>query len=133
MGIEYKTDNFIMKTTFSVMCRILRYIEKSLDDDVFDRENFTAEHFGISRNRFARILDMMIQEGFITGIKVSDYGEPDAEDPFEDGKKYERFRIKIENPSITVQGIRFQAENTAIMKVLQTVKNLKDVTGFIKP
>ena len=126
------SDNFIMKTTFSIMCRILRYIEKSLDDDVFDRENFTAERFNITQNRFARILDMMIQEGFITGIKVSDYGEPDAEDPFGDGEKYERFGIKIENPSITVQGIRFQAENTAIMKVLQTVKNLKDVTGFIK-
>lgn len=81
-----KTDDLIMKTTFSVMCRILRYIEKSLDDDVFDRENFTAEHFGISRNRFARILDMMIREGFVTGIKVSDYGEPDAEDPFGDGE-----------------------------------------------
>ncbi len=127
-----KTDDLIMKTTFSVMCRILHYIEKSLDSDIFDRENFTAEHFGISRNRFARILDMMIREGFVTGIKVSDYGEPDAEDPFEDREQYERFGIKIENPSITVQGIRFQAENTAIMKVLQTVKNLKDVTGFIK-
>ncbi len=128
-----KTDNFIMKTTFSVMCRILQYIDKSLDSDIFDSENFTPEHFGITRNRFARILGMMIQEGFITGIKVSDYGEPDAEDPFEDGKKYERFGIKIENPSITVQGIRFQAENTAIMKVLQAARNIKDVAGFIKP
>ncbi len=122
-----------MKTTFAVMCRILRYIEKNLDADVFDSENFTAEHFGISQNRFARILDMMVQDGMITGVKVTDFGEETVEDPFADGEKYERFSIKIENPSLTIQGIRFQAENTAIMRVLQTAKTFKDVAGIIKP
>ena len=125
-------ENLIMKTTFSIMCRILRYVEKSLDDDVFDRENFTAERFGTSHNRFVRILDMMIQEGFITGIKVVDYGEPDSNDPFGSGEKYQRFAIKIDNPSLTVRGIRFQAENTAIMKVLQTVKGIGDIAGIVK-
>ena len=120
-----KTEDYIMKTTFNIMCRILRFIEKSLDDDVFNKKNFTAEYFGISENRFARILDMMVKEGFVSGIEVIDYGEPDEDDPFEDD--FKRFSMKITNPSLTVQGIRFQAENTAIIKLLQTAKTLKDL------
>ena len=119
------TDNFIMKTTFNIMCRILRFIEKSLDDDVFNQKDFTADYFGISENRFARILDMMVKEGFVSGIEVTDYGEPDKDDPFE--TNFRRFGLRMTNPSLTVKGIRFQAENTAFMRLLQAAKTISDL------
>ena len=124
------TENLIMKTTFCVMCRILRHIEKSLDDAAFDRTGFTAERFGISENRFARILALLVRDGYVTGIEVEDYGEPERDDPFSDGEEYRRFGIKIGNPSITVAGIRFQAENTFLMRGFNMVK---DISGILKP
>ena len=127
------TDNFIMKTTFSVMGSILSAIEKGMDDDAFDGEKFTAERFKISENRFARILDMMARDGYVSGIRVEDYGEPDSDDPFTEQGKYRRFGIKLDNPSLTVKGIRFQAENTVLMRAFKAVKGFGDVIGCIKP
>ena len=128
-----KADNFIMNTTFAVMGRILSAIEKGMDDDSFNRETFTAARFGISENRFARILDMMIRDGYVSGIRIEDYGEPVEDDPFSKQGEYNRFGIKLDNPSLTVKGIRFQAENTVLMRAFKAVKGFGDVIGCIKP
>ena len=126
--MERETDNLLMKTSFAVMGRILRYIDKEMDSDSFDYEHFTAERFGISRNRFARLISMMIQEGLVAGLSVTDFGERDREDPF--GEECERFSIKADNPMLTVKGIRFQAENTVLMKVLNAAKTVGEITGL---
>ena len=70
--MSIQTDTLYMKSVFSIMNRILKVLERSMDDSEFDLDNFTAEKFGISDNKFARILKMLVDDGYIEGVKVID-------------------------------------------------------------
>lgn len=119
------TDNIIMASAFTAINTILRYVERQLDGTVFDAEGFTAERFGITENRFARYLSMLAESGYITGISVTDNGEPTEFDG--DPKKYRRFDIVLDSPSITIRGMQFLAENTMLARMYRTAKNIKDI------
>ena len=98
-----------------------------MDDSEFDLDNFTAERFGISDNKFARILKMLVDDGYIEGIKVIDRGKPT---PF-DGADYDRFRVSVGDIGITLKGLKYLAENTMMVRMwnaFKTVKEVKDTT-----
>ena len=122
-GMSIQTENLYMKSVFSIMNRILKELERSMDDSEFDLDNFTAEKFGISDNKFARILKMLVDDGYIEGIKVIDRGEPT---PF-DSADYDRFRVSVGDIGITLKGLKYLAENTVLANVYRTVKSVKDI------
>ena len=113
-----------MRPLFSVMTKILSYIERQMDETSFDSENFKGEYFGVSDNKFARIVAALSDAGYISGVEVIDYGEPDA---MEDAGSYTRFALKLDNPCITIDGIRFMAENSAVSKILRAAKSISDL------
>ncbi|MBQ3649375.1 MAG: hypothetical protein IJM03_02960 [Treponema sp.] len=120
--MEY-SEAIVMKSAFATINRILRYIEEQLDNDCFDFKGFTAKNFGITENRFARYLNMLLKGGYISGIKVIDQGEADA---FSDTES--RYAIRFDDSvEITVKGLQFLAENTAWAKMYKTVKNIRDL------
>ena len=122
--MDEKTFNKLMASAFFIMNRILKYIERGMDADVFDEKSFTAENFNISENRFARLLSMLLEEEYITGIEIIDKGEPE---PFEK-KNYKRFEVLIQDDiSITIKGLRFLAENSALANIYRTAKSVKDL------
>ena len=57
--MEEAADNVFMKSAWVKMNKILKYIDKQQDDDVFDVKEFTAKQFELSENRFARLLAML--------------------------------------------------------------------------
>lgn len=114
-----------MTSAFGTMNQILKYFEKNLDNDVFETETFGENRFNISENRFARYLKMLLDSEYIEGLKVIDYGEPD----FPNQENYHRFKIVLDEPCITIRGLRFLAENTVLAK---TYKVVKDIGGIIK-
>ena len=120
------TENLVMKSAFVVMNRILKYVEQSLDDDFFDAENFTPDNFSVSKNRFARLLKMLSDSGYVEGIEVVDRGEPDEFSP----KNYERFKIILsDGVSVTVKGLQFLAENAAWVKMYRVAKEIRGFVG----
>ena len=121
--MNIQTENLYMKSVFSIMNRILKVLERSMDDSEFDLDNFTAEKFGISDNKFARILKMLVDDGYIEGVKVSDRGEPT---PFDDAD-YDRFRVSVGDIGITLKGLKYLAENTVLANVYRTAKSVKDL------
>ena len=121
--MSIQTEDLYMKSVFSTMNRILKVLERSMDDSEFDLDNFTAEKFGISDNKFARILKMLVDDGYIEGVKVIDRGE---QTPF-DGTDYDRFRVSVGDIGITLKGLKYLAENTVLANVYRTVKSVKDL------
>lgn len=120
-----ETDNLIMKSTFGIMNRILKVIDLQMDSDVFDTKEFTAENFGITQNRFARILKMLSDAAYITGVEIIDHGEPDEFD----SKPYERFKIVIADEiSLSFKGMEFLAQNTVTARAFSLLKKVRDVT-----
>lgn len=122
-AITIEKDSVFMNSAFGTMNKILKVIERSMDDDTFDLSLFNAKAFSISENRFARMLKMLSDSGYIEGIKVEDFGEPDACDSAD----YKRFRMIIGNISITIKGLQFLAENSTLASLYKTVKNVKDL------
>lgn len=123
MGMEGKTDNLFMASAFGTLNKILRYIERQLDNEDFDAGHFTAAEFSVSEERFARYLAMLSDSGYVTGIRVADNGE---RSPFDTGR-FRRFDVTLESPSITVKGLQFLAENTVMAKMYAGVKGLRDL------
>lgn len=120
-----ETDNLIMKSTFGIMNRILKAVDLQMDSDVFDTKEFTAEKFGITQNRFARILKMLSDADYITGVEIIDHGEPDEFD----SKPYERFKIVIADEiSLSFKGMEFLAQNTVTARAFSLLKKVRDVT-----
>lgn len=123
--MERTSDNILMASAFTTVNKILRYIERQLDGTVFDADGFAAERFGITENRFARYLSMLAESGYVTGISVTDNGEPDEFD--DDIHKYRRFGIVLDSPSITIRGMQFLVENTMLARMYRTAKNIRDI------
>lgn len=121
--MNIQTDSLYMKSVFCIMNRILKVLEHSMDDSSFNFDDFTAQKFGISDNKFARILKMLVEEGYIEGVKVIDRGEPT---PF-DGADYGRFKVSVGDIGITLKGLQYLAENTVLANVYRTIKSVKDI------
>lgn len=124
-GGQDAADKVSMASAFRVMNKILRYVERSLDDETFDGDGFTAEAFGISFLRFARLLEMLLAEGYLTGIEVVRNRGRDEFD--EDDVDLPPYDIRLHDPAITIPGMKFLAENSVWAKALKTVKDAREL------
>ena len=125
--MKENADNTIMGSAFVTINRMLKYIERSLDDDVFDLDNFSHEKFKISENRFFRYLKMLADCGYIEGVKVTDLGEKDDFD----ADDYERFHAEFSSPAITIKGLQFLAENTAWVRMIRAARSIGDIKSAV--
>lgn len=123
--MKQAADNIIMASAFGTINRILRHIERRLDCATFDEDAFTAEAFDITHNRFARYLSMLLDAGYVSGMRILDNGEPTEFDG--DARAYRRYDIITDSPSITIRGIQFLAENTVVARVYGAVKSIRDL------
>ncbi len=117
------TDKIIMKTTFGIMNRILKGIDSQMDSDFFDASVLTAEKYGITKNRFARILKMLSDARYIEGVEVIDEGEPDEFDE----TPYTRFKIIIGEVFLTFKGMEFLAQNTVTAQTFSMLKKIREI------
>ncbi len=95
---------------FKIIYKILRMLEESLDYDEFDKSLFNPELLGISENRLNAILKMLQESGYITGILYRS-GLPG---------------IKLNRPAITLKGLEYLEENSAMKKAAALLKGIKE-------
>ena len=53
---------------FKIIYRILKYLEQSMDNEIFEISPISAEQLGISRERWAALLCLLQDEGYISGL-----------------------------------------------------------------
>lgn len=58
---------------FKIIYRILKILEKSMDNEQFDDQLITNKALDISDTRWARIMKMMIDNGYIEGVRNIEY------------------------------------------------------------
>lgn len=59
-----------MTDNFKFIYKILQTLEAAMDCPEFDISQISAEKLGISRERWARYIEMMCDTGYIKGVKV---------------------------------------------------------------
>ena len=100
---------------FRVIYEILSTLEKAMDYDEFDFEQISAESLGISQNKWWRIIEMLVQNGYIQGVTVK-YSI--------DGNNA---LISAYNPVITLKGLEYLNENSFMKKAANEAKGIKDI------
>ncbi len=99
---------------FKIIYKILKILEKYMDYESVPSELISHDVFEISKERWSRILKMMIDTGLIGGIRCIEA----------DGSTVPI--IKLYNPSITLKGLEYLEENSMMKKAAELVKGIKE-------
>lgn len=90
-----------------------------MDLEEFNKEELSKERLELSEPRWSRIMSMLVQEGYVTGIdtwKTFDSSYP---------------RVLIIRPEITIKGLEYLENNSLMKKASDLAKGIKDiVTGL---
>lgn len=98
-----------------VVYKVLVGIEASMYSNRFDGTYLEA--LKIPEERRNRILQSMIGEGLIDGFERVNYAGG--------------YGFKAIEPRLTIKGMEFLQENSAMEKIKNGLKDIKDVTPFI--
>lgn len=79
-----------------------------------DKAAISAERFGINASYWLDILCELSEKGYIRGFGCLN-------------TKTGRVLLPIEDMTITMDGIEFLQENSVMKKVINTLKNIKDI------
>ena len=96
-----------------VIYKILKALEEAMDYEDFDARRISAAQLGVKEVRLLAILKMMKDRGLIEGIS---FDEDMA------GHLYSSMgRLRI-----TLAGLEYMSENSAMNQVAKTLKGIKD-------
>ena len=99
---------------FRAIYCILRYLEKAMDYDEADMDNVSASCLGITENRWVSIMEMLVKEGYVSGIDIK---------RSVDGECF----VTENLPKITLKGLEYLETHPLMLKVL----NEKEEESYI--
>ena len=105
---------------FTVIYKILRYLEASLDAEEFDDEAISAEKLKITQERWEQLLIMMQDEGYINGLVITK--------TLSDTKRHIAEPIQ---PEITLKGLEYLADNRMMRKAADLLKGAAGIAGKV--
>ena len=100
---------------FKAVYKILASLERAMDCPAFDIRDVGPDALGVTPERWARYIEMMVDVGYIKGVSVRRdiLGETIVE---ENGSR------------ITLKGLEYLQENTIMRKIYNAAKGIKEVT-----
>lgn len=99
---------------FKAVYKILSTLEKAMDLSEFDLSQISAEKLGVSKERWAKYLEMMVDVGYIKGIRV--YRDITDE-----------INIEDDGIRITLKGLEYLQENSIMKKLYKSAKGIVDL------
>lgn len=103
---------------FKAVYKILSTLEKAMDIPEFDISQIGPEIIGVSEERWARYLEMMVDVGYVKGIAVvrSITGNT---------------IIKGKDIRITLKGLKYLQENSTMRKMYNAAKGITETVSTI--
>ncbi len=103
-----------MDDNFKCIYKILRALEKAMDYPEFELSQIDYNKLEISKERWARYLEMMADIGYIKGIRV--YKDTTGETV-----------VDNDDIRITLKGLEYLTENSIMQRIYKTTKGIKDI------
>ena len=97
----------------SIIYRILKTLEVSMDTEEFDRRSISAETMHISEQRLLSLLRMLAEAGLIEGVHI----DVDAAG---------NFMVSESRPRLTLKGLEYLNENSLMQRAMKMAKGIKD-------
>ena len=101
--------------SFTDIYKILHGLESCMDMETVNLDMISPETMKISKERWEKYLEMLQDEGYIKGVKISTYIS---------GAKV----VNADNIQITLKGLEYLNENSMMKKAYRIIKGIKDVT-----
>lgn len=98
---------------FTIIYRIFKILKDTMDLEKFDNNMLSAESLKISKPKWSRIMALMVQEGYITGIDV--WNSMDCRYP----------RVGMVRPEITLKGLEYLEQNGLMKRAANIAKGIK--------
>lgn len=103
-----------MNDNFKCIYKILKTLEAALDYSQIDIQEIGYERLEISKERWIKYLEMMVDAGLIKGIAVKQYVDGECE-------------VINNDVKITLKGLEYLTENTIMQRMYKAAKGIKDV------
>lgn len=103
-----------MDDNFKCIYKILRVLEKAMDYPEFELSQIDYNKLEISKERWARYLEMMADIGYIKGIRV--YKDITGETV-----------VDNDDIRITLKGLEYLTENSIMQRIYKATKGIKDI------
>lgn len=100
---------------FKTVYKLLHILEKNMDAEEFNIECISDEQLGVSRPAWCRIMKMIAEKGYVSGISIQ-YGL---------GSDYPN--IKLIHPQLTLEGLEYLSENSTMKKEANLAKGIKEI------
>ena len=94
---------------FTAIYRILRFLQRAIKCAEFPDADFTPEHFKLSDEEFAALLEMLVKRGYIDGADVKRSA---------DGM----IMLSLSTPRITLSGLEYMHSNEFMLKAAAQAK-----------
>lgn len=107
-------ENNFMDDNFKCFYKILRELEKALDEPSADIEKISAEALGISETRWQKYISMLSDCGYIKNVEVRE---------FYDGTT----QIINNGIQITLKGLEYLSENTIMQRMYHAAVKAKNL------
>ncbi len=103
-----------MTEDLKAIYKILKYLREAMNYEEADIDFISDKALGISENLWVSILEMLVSNGYITGVEVK-YGAQ--------GDRV----LSISNLRITLKGIEYLEENSLMKRAANIAKGIKDI------
>lgn len=103
---------------FKAVYAILSALEKAMDLPEFDVEQIGPEALGVSRERWAQYIEMLLDSGYVKGVLVVRYIHAPA-------------HVEAERMRITLEGLEYLRDNPIMQELRTEARRIKEVTPGI--
>lgn len=103
-----------MMDNFKAVYKILSALEKAMDLPEFDISQISASALGVSEQRWARYIEMMVDVGYIKGDSIQ-------------SNVVSELMVEVDDIRITLKGLEYLQENSIMQRIYKAAKGIKDV------
>lgn len=101
---------------FKIIYKILKYLESCMGQEEIDTTPLTAEALHIGQGRLDEIIGMMLENGYIDGVKAKSY--VNSRTPI---------ILSLSRAKITLKGLEYLEENSMMKKAAKIAAGIIDV------
>lgn len=99
---------------FTTIYRILRYLEKDMDYEEAAIDFISASRLGVTEQRWVAIMQMLVKEGYVTGIGVKRSADGEV-------------CLSVSDVRITMKGLEYLQENSLMQKASNLAKGIAEI------
>ena len=104
----------MLMDNFKIIYKILFTLERSMDLEKFNPDSISPEALKISHERWNKYMEMLLDAGYIKGVKIQKYVAGGTS-------------VDIDDIRITLKGLEYLSENSIMQRLYKAAKGITEL------